>query len=187
METKTSDTLIGTPKTNVKISDGASVPTEVCFIQNYSGKLTSATVTPTYWDGSLNNGSGDYAYLSIKTPGFTKGLYSSEALAATVFDQYGNAMEKEDAEVEFAVSDIKENTDEFAHVPNSFQVSKNNSADIQITGAEIKDTFNLTATVSGTSVTNTIAVTVGADSLALLQDNWNADELLRKNALGYNR
>ena len=65
------------------IIDGASVPTEVCFIQNYSGKLTSATVTPTYWDGSLNNGSGGYAYLKIKTPGFTKDLYRSEALAAT--------------------------------------------------------------------------------------------------------
>ena len=180
MTTQDESTLNGKAKTNVKVSDGMAVPAEICFVQNYGGKQTSGTVTP--WR------------LEVSKFGVADGLYASGNLAALVYDQYGDVMtarrlEAEEWEVEFAVSDIKENTDEFAHVPNSFSVSKNNSADATIAGAEVKDTFKLTATVSGTNVTATIPVTVNADSAAKVSSVTanSSDESFRKDCLGYTR
>ena len=163
----------------VKVSDGKAVPAEICFVQNWGGKQTAGTVTP--------------QKLAVNKFSVTNGLYNSSDLAALVFDQYGDVMElvngtlrNEGWEVEFAVSDIKENTDEFAHVPNSFSVSKNNSADATITGAEIKDSFKLTATVDGTAVSATIPVTVNADGYAKVMNTWDGDKELRAE-LGYTR
>ena len=180
MTTQDETTLNGNAKTNVKVSDGMAVPAEICFVQNYGGKQTSGTVAP--WR------------LEVSKFGVARGLYDSADLAALVFDQYGDVMNEstlknEGREVEFAVSDIKENTDEFAHVPNSFSVSKNNSADATIAGAEVKDTFKLTATVSGTNVTATIPVTVNADKAAKVSSVTanSSDESFRKDCLGYTR
>ncbi len=180
MTTKDEETLNGKAKTNVKVSDGMAVPAEICFVQNYGGKQTSGTVTP--WK------------LGVSKFGVADDLYKSRDLAALVYDQYGDVMtarrlEDDEWEVEFAVSDFKENTDEFAHVPNSFSVSKNNSADATIAGAEVKDTFKLTATVSGTNVTATIPVTVNADSAAKVSSVTanSSDESFRKECLGYTR
>ncbi len=176
---QTDETLNGKAKTNVKVSDGKAVPAEICFVQNWGGKQTAGTVTP--------------QKLAVNKFSVTNGLYNSSDLAALVFDQYGDVMElvngtlrNEGWEVEFAVSDIKENTDEFAHVPNSFSVSKNNSADATITGAEIKDSFKLTATVDGTAVSATIPVTVNADGYAKVMNTWDGDKELRAE-LGYTR
>lgn len=65
----------------------------------------------------------------------------------------------------------------------------NNSKDAEITGAEIKDTFKLTATIVGTSVTASIPVTVTADSKAKLSSvtTKSTDENFRKKYLGYTR
>jgi len=185
--------LNGNAKTNVKVSDGQAVPAEICFVQYYGGKQASGTVTPWKLDVEKFENSSH-----VKTSfGVTDGLYSSENLAALVFDQYGDVMamgsqgtlRNEGWEVEFAVSDIKENTDELAHKPNSFSVSKNNSAEAVIKGAEVKDTFKLTATVTGTNVTATIPVTVNADGAAKVSsiaDN-SYDENFRKSCLDYTR
>ena len=177
---------IGTPSTNVKVSDGASVPTEIQFTQWDSGVITSGKVTPT----------------DLVAPRFdhkqTGNAWWSNNVAddknnirVIVLDQYGAVYKKGGnfVEVEFAISDVKENTDEFAHVPNSFMVSGNNSKDAEITGAEIKDTFKLTATVVDTSVTASIPVTVTADSKAKIstkQSN-DTDKDFRKDKLGYTR
>ncbi|RKI36632.1 hypothetical protein D7V96_25065, partial [bacterium D16-59] len=188
--TQNDETLNGKAKTNVKVSDGRAVPTEICFVQNWGGKQTAGTVTP-YKLAVANVDKGNNVKVSF---GVTDGLYNSGDLAALVFDQYGDVMKMENGslrnegwEVEFAVSDIKENTDEFAHVPNSFSVSKNNSVDATITGAEIKDSFKLTATVDGTSVSATIPVTVNADGAAKVTNTWDGDKELRTEKLGYTR
>lgn len=190
--------LYGNAKTNVKVSDGQAVPAEICFIQNWGGKQTTGTVTP--WRMEVKNFGSDPNKVSF---GVTDGLYGSENLAALVFDQYGDVMTYTDGklkakgakaddpawEIEFAVTDIKENPDELAHKPNSFSVSKNNSAEATITGAEIKDTFKLTATVSGTNVTAAIPVTVNADSAAKVssKSDQSFDEKFRTECLDYTR
>ncbi len=54
---------------------------------------------------------------------------------------------------------------------------------------EIKDTFDLTATVAGTGVSTKVAVTVIADELAYMDSangDTDADSKLRK-TLGYSR
>ena len=183
--------LNGNAKTNVKVSDGKAVPAEICFVQNYGGKQTSGTVTP--WKLKVENFENS---AGVKTSfGVTDNLYNG-ALAALVFDQYGDVMAMDNGtlrnegwEVEFAVSDIEENKDELlAHVPNSFSVSKNNSADTIITGAEVNDTFKLTATVTGTNVTATIPVTVNADGAAKVSSvAGNSYDDFRKDCLGYTR
>ena len=185
-EAKKKDDLFGTPKTNVKISDGKSVPTDIAFTQWWSGKLTSVNLQPHNTELKSDN-NGLFVYEVGKLGEINK------ALAVTVFDQYGNPMPygtgDGQVEVEFAVSNIDENKAEFAHLPNSFSVSKNNSFDIEITGAEIKDKFDLTATVVGaSSVTTTVSVTVRADDQATMGNTWaDCDKDFRKNFLKYDR
>lgn len=166
--------LCGNAKTNVKVSDGQAVPAEICFIQNWGGKQTTGTVTP--WRMEVKNfGNGPNKVSFRVTDGKLK------AKGAKADDPAW--------EVEFAVSDIKENTDGLAHKPDSFPVSKNNSAEATITGAEIKDTFKLTATVSGTDVTAAIPVTVNADGAAKVSSvpGQSSDESFRKDFLDYTR
>ena len=207
--------LKGSPDIDIKVSDALSVPTEICFVQNYSGKQTSGTVKP--------------EKLNVDKFSSATGLYSSGDLAVVVYDQYGKIyvtekqkkeMMKEltrpyevtyasdasgnlssvtgcykttpmteadfnanfiidsDLKFKFNVTDIKENEDEFAHVLHSFKVDQNNSANAQITGAEIKDTFKLTATATanGMSTTISIPVTVDADKKAYLGTNENVGD-----------
>ncbi len=176
---------IGTPSTSVKVSDGASVPTEIQFTQWDNGVITSGKVTPTDLVApKFDHKQTGHAWWSMTSD-------DKNNIRVIVLDQYGEVYKEDDnfVEVEFAISDIKENTDEFAHVPNSFLVSGNNSKDAEITGAEIKDTFKLTATVVGTSVTASIPVTVTADSKAKISTKTvnNTDEKFRKDKLGYTR
>ena len=177
--------VLGTPSTNVKISDGASAPTEIQFTQWENGPVTSGKATPTELKiPKFGHRLSDNAWWS--------GDDDKNNIRVLVLDQYSVVYKDKDnnrAEVEFAISDIVENKDEFAYVPNSFQVSGNNSKDAEITGAEIKDTFKLTATVVGTSVTASIPVTVTADSKAKLSsiNAKSTDENFRKKYLGYTR
>ena len=101
-------------------------------------------------------------------------------LSVMVFDQYGKPLGTDtcgwhpcntadgDIVVEFAVSEIKENTDALAHKASSFMVNADSSDKMGIDGAEINDTFKLTATVAGTKVSDSINVTVGADAAAYI-------------------
>jgi len=113
------------------------------------------------------------------------------ATHVVVTDQYGKAFQKAsdnahdnwgncpnsghgsngDVEVEFTVSNIKENTGALAHKPNSFEVHKNGSSEMYISGAEIGDTYTLTATVKGTKISASIDVTVANDGKAYIDSD----------------
>ena len=92
---------------------------------------------------------------------------------------------------EYTVSDVVESTSNLTHKPNSFKVIQNGSTmdKLKITGAEIGDTFTLTAAIPGTNVSTSIRITVGADSWAYIQDglaNDAGDNKLRPE-LGYKK
>ena len=109
-----------------------------------------------------------------------KGCYKTTPMTEADFN--ANFIIDPSLKLKFNVTDIKENEDEFAHVLHSFKVDQNNSADAQIKGAEIKDTFKLTATATanGMSTTISIPVTVDADKKAYLGTNENeGDKELR--------
>ncbi len=206
---QTGSTLLGSPKVNVKVSDAPSVPTEICFVQNHGGKQTAGTVSPNLLSvGAFKSTTGLYSSEDLAivvydqygkiyiTSAQEKGL-KSQSTVYTALDMTGlsytksgkSAQDIKDEfvvdnglEFEFSITDIKENEDEFSHVLHSFKVDKNNSADASISGAEIKDTFKLTATVTlkGVNATASIPVTVNADQKAKLGTNENeGDKELR--------
>ena len=91
--------------------------------------------------------------------------------------------------LEYTVSDKKESTNEFTHLPNSFKVSGSNSTcdKLKITGAELGDTFTLTATIPDTNISKSIKVTVGADQSAFMANGHDSDKVFRTNILGYKK
>lgn len=97
-------------------------------------------------------------------------------------DQYGDDFDLSGAT--FKVASVVANADGYAE--NNFKVSKNDSEEVEIEGAERGDTFTLTVTVGGKSVD--VKVTVGADSESYIQDGKNQyrDELV-KNVLEQQR
>lgn len=97
-------------------------------------------------------------------------------------DQYGDDFDLSGAT--FKVASVVANADGYAE--NNFKVSKNDSEEVEIDGAERGDTFTLTVTVGGKSVD--VKVTVGADSESYIQDGKNQyrDELV-KNVLEQQR
>ena len=72
--------------------------------------------------------------------------------------------------VEYSVTNPVENKDEFAHLSNSFATNRNGSGLASIDGVEIKDTFDLTATVIETGVSVKVPVTMGSDECAILSN-----------------
>jgi hypothetical protein len=83
-------------------------------------------------------------------------------------DQYGDDFGLIGATT-FKVASVVENADGYAE--NNFKVSKNDSEEVEIEGAERGDTFTLTVTVGGKSVD--VKVTVGADSESNIIDGVN--------------
>ncbi len=83
-------------------------------------------------------------------------------------DQYGDDFDLDGATT-FKVASVVANADGYAE--NNFKVSKNDSDEVKIEGAERGDTFTLTVTVGGKSVD--VKVTVGADSLSYIRDGVN--------------
>ena len=104
-----------------------------------------------------------------------------------VKDQYGNEMADQD--VEYVISDLKESTDALTHIANSLAVNKNGSSTPVVTGAEIGDSFKITATVAGTNVSTDATITVGADTLAKVSSTEanSTDKTFRTAKLGYDR
>ena len=104
-----------------------------------------------------------------------------------VKDQYGNEMKGQD--VEYVISDLKESTDALTHIANSLAVNKNGSSAPVVTGAEIGDSFKITATVAGTNVSTDATITVGADTLAKVSSKAanSTDKTFRTAKLGYDR
>ena len=94
--------------------------------------------------------------------------------------------------LEYTVSDINENSGDFAHLANSFKVEQNGSTydKLKITGAELGDTYTLTATIPGTNISKSVKVTVGADTRAYVskgKNNSDSDETFRKEELNYKK
>jgi len=182
--------LFGTVKTSVSVSDALRYPTKIVFHQ-YNAVASKIDIAP-------NNTEFDF---SDKDKGIKRLSNAWESnwnpAAILVTDQYGDGIKiadpagtqaNDEVRVEFSVSNIVENAGEFAHLPKSFTVNKNNSDTASITGVEIKDTFDLTATVAGTGVSTKVAATVVADEFAYISSaaDGDKDSELRK-TLGYNR
>lgn len=206
-DNKKSRNIVETLTTSVEVSDAARSPEKIYFVSKDDenkvlDKLTfKAKVTELFICDDYNN-EDKTANVFVK-----------------VVDQYGDNITKEplsniydsqDAEVkvlnkvvyrvegrnEVPAGDSEtlttiDNKTVYAHLPNSFEISKNNTKCVEIVGAEIKDTFNLTANIKGTSIYCTVPVTMEADELAYIDSTGfdegrsTSDDLRSK--LGYNR
>ncbi len=109
---------------------------------------------------------------------------------ANIFDQYtANINGLDGVNCEFSVSNIKESESALTYLANSFKVTGNTSDRLVINGAEIGDTFTLTATAAGTNVSVSKDITVNADAAAYIsssKEDKTDDADLRK-LLGYDR
>ncbi|MCI9080357.1 MAG: hypothetical protein HFH68_15870, partial [Lachnospiraceae bacterium] len=181
------ENLIGTVKTSVTVSDEARGPVKIVFIDKgtVANKLSlNASDTNIIFDNKINK----YRY-SYDVWGWNTGIL--------VTDQYGDGMviknpnDINDASdpakvtVEYSVTNSVENTDEFAHLPKSFAPSKNGSELASVDGVEIKDKFDLTATVVETGVSVKVPVTIGADECANLNTSVYGDERSYRYEYGY--
>ncbi len=177
---------LGTVKTSVSISDAISYPVKIVFHQN--GGLTDKLV--------LNPKNTVYK-LNEKIGRIANSWDSSEDPAVLVTDQYGDAVSADNYGIEYSVTNPVENAGEFAHLSKSFTVNQNNSLTTSITGTEILDKFDLTATVAGTSVSTKASATVGADECANInsagndehtgEKDTNGKDLTLRDTLGYSR
>ena len=182
-----------TIKRSITFSDEESKIAEIKFVYNANASAESATVTPNM--------------MAISAPQLVLHDWKTwGSLSVMVFDQYGKPLgtddcgwhlcntEDGDIVVEFAVSEIKENTDALAHKASSFMVNADGSHNMSIDGAEINDTYKLTATVAGTKISDSINVTVGADAAAYIDQNGSGTkgtpgtkDLGLREQLGYDR
>ena len=184
----------------VTISDAKGVPTDIRFFKDWSEyDSTDVTFLPNNTEISLES---DAVYKPLDTI-LNIGRYSN--FQVHVFDQYGKmAVFKENNSdllsdgvdvgkfIEYTISDIKESTSEFTHLANSFKVEQNGSTydKLKITGAELGDTYTLTATIPGTNVSKSVKVTVGADTEAFVSKgkvNSDSDEAFRNEKLNYKK
>ena len=165
------------------------MPASITFTKNYNA-LESDTFNPSLTDITLGfateeakeefiAGCGNHKYAQWNAPNM---------LFANVKDQYGQNYTGRD--ILYTVSAVKENTGAFAHKADNFTVKNNGSKDTRITGAELGDTFTITATVENTNITDTLKVTVGADKFAKVASGKStsetADHALRE-VLDYDR
>lgn len=179
-------------KAKVKVSDEMVVPASIKFTQNW-GILNNSTVVNPSTNVKSDNFDKDTGKIKdatniiklISVPDTTGDLN------VIVYDQFGREITTSDYDfsVSFKVSDIKESTSDMTYMANSFAVNKNNTSDMTISGAEIGDTYKLTASVDGFNVGAVLDVTVGSDKAAKQSTNKDddTDEIFRKNVLGMNR
>ena len=184
--------------TKVTLSDAKAVASDIRFQEaHWKWDVTEITLLP-------KNTEIEGAGLNNPNPHF----------AVAVYDQYGKEYKEDGFNgwdgpwdggkfLEYTVSDKKESTSEFAHLPNSFKVSGSGSTcdKLKITGAELGDTFTLTATIPDTSISKSIKVTVGADQSAFIANkssksaSWvteddlkaDSDKTFRTDILGYKK
>ncbi len=180
---------LSTISKSIKVSDAESMPASITFTKNYN-VLESDVFNPYLTDITLGfateeakedtvAGCGSHKYAQWNAP---------DMLFANVKDQYGQNYTGRD--ILYTVSAVKENTGAFAHKADNFTVKNNGSKDTRITGAELGDTFTITATVENTNITDTLKVTVGADNSANVASGKStsetADHALRE-ILDYDR
>ncbi len=85
----------------------------------------------------------------------------------SVVDQYGVA---NDTPESYRLTNIEEAD---AYAENNFTVSGNNTIGASVVGAERGDTFTLIVSIDGTSLSEELEATVGADTRAMIQDSNN--------------
>ena len=157
-------TANGSPVTKtLTVSDELATVTTIKFHRDYSDSIETATLNP--WLTALD---------TTWIPQDMEWNHASGKLLISAYDQYGRVVP--DQVIEYTVSDITENTDSLAHVPNNFVVNGNGSSTMSIEGAEIKDTFKLTAKIQGTNITDSITITVGADGAAYIDQAGNGEK-----------
>lgn len=154
---------LGTVKASVSLSDAISYPVSISFCQ---GNAVTNKLTLNAWDTGYSFGDS----IPVKAWPWD----ANWGTCVIVRDQYNDV--RTDVDVEFSVSNIVENSGEFAHLPKSFAVSQNNSQKAAISGVEIKDTFDLTATIASTGVNVKVPVTMGADYAAHIDSDGNENE-----------
>ena len=191
----------------VTLSDAEAVATDIRFYKDWKQyDAKDATFLPVDTEIKLQqDGVFDPIYEPNQMAKMGIGMYTN--FQVHVFDQYGKVFLKNETEdasnvtfdgvdkgeyIEYTVSDIKESTSEFAHLANSFKVSQNGSTynKLKITGAELGDTYTLTATIPKTTVSKSVKITVGADTKAYVSkgvDSSDSDEDFRKDKLNYKK
>ena len=180
---------LGTVKTSVAVSDALRYPVSITFYQRnaVANKIDFAPEDTKFEFSSFKRMEQTWDDTWPIAGIIVKDQYGNTIKIADPNKEKGN----DEVNVEFSVSNIVENAGEFAHLPKSFVVNRNNSDLASLDKVEIKDTFDLTATVAGTNVSTKVAVTVNADKMAKISseakaENAKDDEDLRK-TLGYNR
>jgi len=168
----------------IAVSDAKAIPSDIRFRGYWwQWDITEITFRPTNTElSSAGVGSDD--------PKFD----------VLVLDQYGKEYHEDGFNgwdgpwdngkfLEYTVSDKKESTSEFTHLPDSFKVSGNGSTcdKLKITGAELGDTYTLTATIPDTNISKSIKVTVGADKKAFMANGNDSDKKFRTEILGYKK
>ena len=176
---------------NVTVSDAKAAAAEVKFLVDWwNMEAKEITIQP-------NN--MEIAHFETDWGGHG---FGSMALQIVVFDQYGKLYKNDDLGftgvdsgkfTELTVSDIKENTGDFAHKPSSIKVVQNGSTldTLKVIGAELGDTFTLKATIPGSNISNSISIKVGADEKANIRagvgGTFDDDKTFRTDKLGYKK
>ncbi len=85
------------------------------------------------------------------------------------------------------ISDVTENTGDFAHLDKSFAINANDTDQASIAGAELGDTFTLkyTASKNGGSADAIVKITVGSDKLSFIANGLDSDKTFRQGTLDY--
>ena len=193
----------------VTVSDAKGVPTDVRFFKGWSEyDPKDVTLLPEATEIKAITYTGDNKVANYKYGPWDAilaiGMWTD--CQVHVFDQYGKVVtgigltpwgeETKGVDVgefiEYTVSEIKENEGDFAHLTKSFKVAQNGSTykKLKITGAELGDTYTLTATIPGTTISKSVKVTVGADTKAFVSKgkvNSDSDEAFRKEKLNYKK
>ena len=161
----------------VAVSDEPAAAAAINFIKDYQGVQKEGIIYPdmTVIDGSTISSGYDDSWAGHLDNTIVRICGNQWAhnntLLLCVTDQYGRTYSADNSKITFTVSDVKENTSETAHVANNFTVNKNGTLNANIEGAEIGDTFTLTAKVAGTKLSASVKMTVAADKAAYIDQN----------------
>ncbi len=157
----TNSNIVNTATKKVSISDATPYAAEICANDEY-------TITPALT--AFAGFGAPSSLLTLADQNAYKKAFGSNA-AWVVKDQYGVAMNG--ATFAYKITEVKENAERYAE--NNFKVTKNDTNDASVLGAECGDTFVLTisATAGGATVTKNIKITVGADTNANITGSAN--------------
>jgi len=172
---------------NVTLSDAAAVASDIRYFADWwQYNPEEFTLLP---ENTVISSTDDHNYKPSNS-GLTFGEWTNFQIH--IYDQYGKMMGRDNGTgdaAEYTVTDIKESTSDLTHVPNSIKVTGSGSGynQLQITGAEVGDSFTLTATIPGTSISKSIKINVGADTQAYVSTATDADKTFRTTHLSYKK